>query len=100
VHRFRPRGANYKITAQPVLVGCITSIDVRHDGSVFLRSSTLRAGFSLTDLGIDQEPYHLDEFASQAGSAKRYGVAVGAVHQKRELIAELTRTARPESASE
>jgi hypothetical protein len=62
--------------------------------------STLQVRFSLADLGIDQEPYHLDEFASQARSAKRYGVAVGAVHQKRELIAELTRIARAESASE
>jgi hypothetical protein len=41
--------------------------------------STLQVRFSLADLGIDQEPYHLDELASQARSAKRYGVAVGAV---------------------
>jgi hypothetical protein len=58
------------------------------------------ARFSFTDLGIDQEPYHLDEFASQSRSAKRDGAAVGAVNQKRELIAELTRIARAESASE
>jgi hypothetical protein len=86
--------------AQPVLVGCITSIGVRHDGPVFLRPSTLRAGFSLTDLGIDQEPYHLDEFTSQARSAKRYGMAVRAINQKCELITELTRIARAESTSE
>ena len=62
--------------------------------------STLRARFSLANLGVDQEPCHLHEFASQAGSTKRYGVAVRAVNQKRELIAELTRIARAESASE
>ena len=49
----------------------------------------------LTDRSIDQQRCHLDELASQACRAKRYGVAIGAVNQKRELIAKSTRSRAP-----
>jgi NAD(P)-dependent dehydrogenase (short-subunit alcohol dehydrogenase family) len=50
------------------------------------------------DLGVDQQLSHLDQFASQARGAKRYGVAVGPVDQKCKLVAKLTGIACPKRA--
>jgi len=50
------------------------------------------------DLGVDQQLSHLDQFASQARGAKRYGVAVGPVDQECKLVAKLTGIACPKRA--
>jgi transposase InsO family protein len=46
VHQFRPRGANCKITAEPVWVDCITSIGVLHDGLYFCALHRIFAPYS------------------------------------------------------